>query len=120
MDRRRTVESQLCLAVLLVVTRAGPPPIGRSIAESSADRVLVDVGDGGLDGLHRREVPIVAPAFLPETEASDSEPFMAPCMGIRDSAIMDRAGCCDAEDEPREPNSIAADPGSRFVDSRVP
>jgi hypothetical protein len=39
------------------------------------DRVLVDVGNRGFNGLHRSEVPIITSAFLPESKTVGSGPL---------------------------------------------
>ena len=81
MDRRRDFESTRPLAILFVVTGTGPSPIGRPFAQLPTDRILVDVGNRGFNGLHRSEVPIITSAFLPESKnlgswpLQDREPF---------------------------------------------
>jgi hypothetical protein len=74
-NRRRDFESTGPLSILFVVTGAGPSPIGRRFAELPTDRVLVDVGNRGLNGLHGSEVPIITSAFLPESKTVFSGPL---------------------------------------------
>ncbi len=74
-NRRRDFESAGPLFSLFVVTGARPSPIGRPLAQVPTDRVLVDVGHRGFNGLHRSEVSIIASPFLPESKTLRSGAF---------------------------------------------
>jgi hypothetical protein len=49
--------------------------LGCYFAELPADRVFVDVGNRGLNGLQGSEVPIITSAFWPESKTGVSRPL---------------------------------------------
>jgi hypothetical protein len=80
-NRRRDFASNRPLSIWFGVTGAGPSPIGRPLAALATDRVLVEGGHRGLNGLHGWEIPIITSASLPGSKTpgpgplEDRQPF---------------------------------------------